>query len=62
MNLETEMELPIRISHDAGDLPLEGTMSAVSRFIEWLDRYGELSWDFQSYYSGEFGRKAKRLY
>ena len=62
MNLETEMELPIRISQEPGDVPLAGTMAAVSRFIAWLDRYGELSWDFQSYYSGELGRKAKRLY
>jgi hypothetical protein len=62
MNIETEKELPLPVSHAADDLPLQGTMSAVSRFIEWLDGYGELSYDFQSYYSGELGRKAKRLY
>ena len=43
-------------------LPLQRTWSAVSRFINWLDRYGEESHDFQSYYASEFGRRAKRLY
>jgi hypothetical protein len=62
MNIETEKELPLRVTQAADDLPLQRTMSAVSRFIEWLDGYGELSHDFQSYYSGELGRKAKRLY
>lgn len=31
-------------------------------FAEWLDRYGESSWDFQSVYAGPIGGRAKRLY
>jgi hypothetical protein len=31
-------------------------------FTEWLDRYGESSWDFQSVYAGPIGGRAKRLY
>jgi hypothetical protein len=35
---------------------------SLSRFIDWLDRYGETSWDHQSYFAGPVGRAAKALY
>lgn len=35
---------------------------AVRRFVAWLDRYGETSWDHQSYFASDFGRRAKALY
>lgn len=38
---------------------LKGT---ILRFVEWLDRYGEVSYDHQSYFAGAYGRKAKGLY
>jgi hypothetical protein len=31
-------------------------------FTEWLKRYGETSWDHQSYFGGPVGRRAKALY
>jgi hypothetical protein len=31
-------------------------------FVEWLNRYGETSWDFQSFYAGPVGGRAKALY
>ena len=31
-------------------------------FIEWLARYGETSWDHQSFFAGPVGRRAKSLY
>lgn len=31
-------------------------------FIEWLEKFGETSYDHQSYYAGPFGRAAKALY
>lgn len=43
-------------------MPLQDARSAVTRFIGWLDRYGEESHDFQSYYASEIGRRAKQLY
>jgi hypothetical protein len=43
-------------------LPKEKVLKAVLRFLEWLDRYGEVSYDFQSFYAGPFGRSAKALY
>src|SRR5215813_3363829 len=36
--------------------------SAVLRFADWLDQYGEVSYDFQSFYAGSIGRRAKALY
>jgi hypothetical protein len=31
-------------------------------FIEWLDGYGEKSWDYQSFFAGPVGGRAKALY
>ena len=36
--------------------------AAVNQFTAWLDRYGETSFDHQSYYAGKFGQAAKALY
>lgn len=40
----------------------ENISSAVSHFVAWLDRYGEDSYDHQSYFASDFGRSAKALY
>jgi len=44
------------------DFPLERVQAAVSRFVEWLDRYGETSYDHQSFFAGGLGGGAKALY
>src|SRR5438874_8234162 len=31
-------------------------------FVEWLGSYGETSWDFQSFFAGPVGGRAKALY
>src|SRR5438874_6476009 len=31
-------------------------------FTEWLDAYGETSWDHQSFFAGPVGGRAKSLY
>ena len=36
--------------------------AAVLRFVEWLDHYGETSYDHQSYFASDLGRGAKALY
>jgi hypothetical protein len=36
--------------------------ACIERFTDWLDEYGETSWDHQSYYAGPIGRRAKALY
>jgi hypothetical protein len=35
---------------------------ALGNFTGWLERYGELSWDHQSFFAGAVGRGAKGLY
>jgi hypothetical protein len=40
----------------------ETIQSAVLRFVEWLDRYGETSYDHQSFFASDLGRGAKALY
>jgi hypothetical protein len=35
---------------------------SVLRFVQWLDLYGEISWDHQSFFASDIGRKAKALY
>jgi hypothetical protein len=34
----------------------------VERFVDWLDRYGGLSYDHQSFYAGPIGGRAKAFY
>ena len=40
-------------------LPAGEVRQTVQRFIEWLDGYGEVSYDFQSYFSSDLTRAAK---
>lgn len=62
MQTTIKMASAVRNAPPSNSLPLQKTWAAVSRFIQWLDAYGEESHDFQSYYASEFGRRAKRLY
>src|SRR5690242_13026000 len=42
---------------------VEGELRAtILRFVKWLDRYGEDSYDFQTFYASPVGQKAKTLY
>lgn len=43
-------------------MDIETARSAVLRFVSWLDRYGEVSYDHQSFFASEMGRGAKSLY
>src|SRR2546423_1614464 len=43
-------------------LPVSEIRTALQRFVQWLERYGETSWDHQSYFAGTVGRGAKALY
>src|SRR6266550_6821 len=36
--------------------------TVLSQFTQWLDRYGETSWDHQSFFAGPLGGRAKALY
>jgi hypothetical protein len=41
---------------------VEDVRAVVLRFIEWLDGYGETSYDHQSFFASDLGRRAKALY
>lgn len=41
---------------------LNAVRESVLRFVKWLDRYGETSWDHQSYFASDLARSAKSLY
>jgi hypothetical protein len=36
--------------------------ASVRRFTKWLDGYGEISFDHQSFFASDIGRSAKALY
>jgi hypothetical protein len=40
----------------------EALEKSVARFVGWLERYGEVSYDFQTFYASRIGQKAKALY
>src|SRR5712672_3616059 len=40
----------------------EHLRAAILRFVAWLDRFGETSYDHQSYFASDLGRSAKALY
>jgi hypothetical protein len=42
--------------------PLENVRATIVRFAEWLDRYGETSYDHQSFFASDLGRSAKAFY
>src|ERR1700722_5829271 len=41
---------------------VEQVRGSVLRFVGWLDRFGETSYDHQSFFASDFGRGAKALY
>jgi hypothetical protein len=41
---------------------IEKIVIAIGRFVGWLDRYGETSYDHQSFFASDLGRSAKALY
>lgn len=45
-----------------GDALEPQVLAILNKFTAWLDRYGETSWDHQSYFAGPIGRRAKALY
>src|SRR5271167_3773057 len=62
MDLQTHFEIVSNFKSENEPLPTEGIQHAISRFIKWLDIYGEVSYDFQSYFSSDLARAAKALY
>lgn len=49
-------------SYKATDVSESRVAVALDNFLSWLDSYGEVSWDHQSFFAGPAGRRAKALY
>ena len=62
MNLETVAPIPPAARQDFRAPSDEKILKSVFRFIDWLNRFGETSYDFQTFYASELGRRAKALY
>ena len=43
-------------------LPFARIRAALDRFVEWLEGYGETSYDKETFFAGPVGRRAKALY
>ena len=46
----------------SGVLPLGRVRESILRFAGWLERYGETSYDFQTFYASDLTRNIKALY
>jgi hypothetical protein len=53
---------PTHTTNVARQKRIESTGAAITRFVSWLDRYGETSFDFQTVYASRYGRMAKGIY
>jgi hypothetical protein len=62
MNSQFKSGSPLSTGSETSSLPTRKTLTAISRFTKWLDYFGEFSYDYQSYFSSNFGRSAKALY
>jgi len=47
---------------ESGFLPVEQTHASIVKFVQWLEKYGETSHDFQSFYASGVGQWAKAMY
>ncbi len=62
MSTEVKPIVPA-IGEVAGNsIPTQRVQKSVLQFIDWLQNYGEVSYDFQSYFSSDLTRAAKALY
>ena len=63
MNSQIETEDKLAATAAKSSFPeTDKTLPAVLRFVDWLNQYGETSYDFQDYYASDLGRYAKALY
>jgi hypothetical protein len=52
-----DLNKPFGLGRERADV-----LPSVLKFIHWLEQYGEVSYDFQSFYAGRVGRSTKALY
>jgi hypothetical protein len=47
---------------ESGQIDVDELKNSLLRFVAWLSCFGEVSYDFQTYYASRLGRAAKALY
>jgi len=62
MSLEEQSLASFRKGVHRNSLPTDRILRTVLRFTEWLDIFGEVSYDFQSFFASDLTRTAKALY
>lgn len=62
ISAETNSDTRPEVAQAKPPLPADRVLTTVIRFTEWLERYGEVSYDFQSFFSSDWARAAKALY
>lgn len=62
MNLPVTSPTDLPTAATASCLRIAQTQTAVLKFTQWLEKYGETSYDFQSFYASGVGQWAKALY
>lgn len=62
MNLRATSPIDLSTLVRANSLPIEKAQAAILRFTHWLEKYGETSYDFQSFYASGVGQWAKATY
>jgi hypothetical protein len=62
VNSQATSTIDLSTAQKASSLFVEHTQAAILKFTKWLERYGETSYDFQSFYASSLGQRAKALY
>lgn len=62
MSPEEQAMAPVQGVVHRHPLSEDETLTTVLRFIDWLEIYGEVSYDFQSFFASDLTRAAKALY
>jgi hypothetical protein len=56
------MKASADLREKVSEIPIDRIDKLIHHFMRWLDGYGEVSWDHQSYFAGPIGRRAKAFY
>src|SRR5262249_38160750 len=62
VNLQTIAPADLSASAKASSLPMQRLQVTILKFVQWLEKYGETSYDFQSFYASGFGQWANATY
>ena len=62
MNLQITFPTDLSTGVKASSLPIQSIQAAILKVVRWLEKYGETSHDFQSFYASGVGQWAKATY